>query len=52
MAETEGSGEKEEAGKFGKSSDASLESIKKAPDETQQKYHSVSSKGDSLKIMT
>jgi len=44
VAETERSGEKEEAGKFGKSPYASLESIKKAPDETQQKYHSVSSK--------
>lgn len=51
MAETEETGEKEEAGKFGKAPDASLESIKKAPEETQQKYHSVSSKGDSLKIL-
>ena len=51
MAETEETGEKEEAGKFGKSPDVSLESIKKAPEETQQKYHSVSSKGDSLKIL-
>ena len=30
MAETEETGEKEEAGKFGKAPDASLESIKKA----------------------
>ena len=51
MAETEETGEKEEAGKFGKAPDASLESIKKAPEETQQKYHSVYSKGDSLKIL-
>ncbi len=51
MAETEETGEKEEAGKFGKASDASLESIKKAPEKTQQKFHSVSSKGDSLRIM-
>ena len=51
MAETEETGEKEEAGKFGKAQDASLGSIKKAPEETQQKYHSVSSKGDSLKIL-
>ena len=51
MTETEETGEKEEAGKFGKASDTSLKSIKKAPEETQQKYHSVSSKGDSLKIL-
>ena len=51
MAETEETGEKKEAGKFGKAADDSLESIKKAPEETQQKYHSVSSKGDSLKIL-
>ena len=51
MAETEETGEKEEAGKFGKAPDTFLESIKKAPEETRQKYHSVSSKGDSLKIL-
>ena len=51
MAETEETGEKEDAVKFGKTPDASLESIKKAPEGTQQKYHSVSSKGDSLKIL-
>ena len=43
MAETEETGEKEEAGKFGKAPDTSLESIKKTPEETQQKYHYVSS---------
>ena len=51
MSETEETGEKEEAGKIGKSPNASIESIKKAPEETRQKYHSVSSKGDSLKIL-
>ena len=51
MAETEETGEKEEAVKFGKTPEDSLESIKKAPEETQQKFHSVSSKGDSLKIL-
>ena len=51
MAEIEETGEKEEAVKFGNVADASLESIKKTPEETQQKYHSVSSKGDSLKIL-
>ena len=51
MAETEEAGQKEEAGKFGKVPDASLESVKKTPEETQQKYLSVCSKGDSLKIL-
>ena len=32
MTETEETGEKEEAGKFGKAPDASLENIKKAPE--------------------
>ena len=37
--------------KFGKTPDASLKTIEKAPKETQQKYFSVSSKGESLKIV-
>ena len=51
MAETEEAGEKIEAGKFGKAPDASLVSIKNIPEEAQQKYHSVSSKRDSLKML-
>ena len=43
VSETEETIEKEEAVKFGKSPDASLESIKKVAEETQQKYHYVSS---------
>ena len=38
MAETKENGEKEEAGKFGKVLDASLETIKKAPEKTQQQF--------------
>jgi len=37
--------------KFGKTPDASIKTIEKAPKETQQKYLSVSSKGESLKIV-
>ena len=37
--------------KFGKTPDALLKTIEKAPKEIQQKYFSVSSKGDSLKIV-
>ena len=37
--------------KFGKIPDASQKTIEKAPKETQQKYLSVSSKGESLKIV-
>ena len=44
MAETEETGEK--AVKFGKTQDVSLMTIEKAPKETQQKYLSVSSKGE------
>ncbi|MBC8258434.1 MAG: hypothetical protein H8E38_05420 [SAR324 cluster bacterium] len=48
MAEAEGNAE---AGKFGKAADESPDIVNKAPDETQQKYRSVSSKGDSLKLV-
>ncbi|MDP7438934.1 MAG: hypothetical protein QGI53_05775 [SAR324 cluster bacterium] len=37
--------------KFGNAADASLDTVKKAPEETQQQFHSVSSKGDSLKLV-
>ena len=37
--------------KFGNASGASLDTVKKAPEETQQQFHSVSSKGDSLKLV-
>ena len=37
--------------KFGNSAEASPETVKKAPEETQQQFHSVSSKGDSLKLV-
>ena len=37
--------------KFGNASEASLDTVKKAPEETQQQFHSVSSKGDSLKLV-
>lgn len=49
MAATEGTGKKEEAGKFGNVKAVLLDSIKKTPEETQQKYNSVSSKSVSLK---
>jgi len=32
--------------KFGNAAGASLDTVKKAPEETQQQFHSVSSKGD------
>jgi hypothetical protein len=37
--------------KFGNTAEASLDTVKKAPEETQQQFHSVSSKGDSLKLV-
>ncbi|HBR59543.1 MAG: hypothetical protein VYD14_03220 [SAR324 cluster bacterium] len=37
--------------KFGNAAEASLDTVKKAPEETQQQFHSVSSKGDSLKLV-
>ena len=37
--------------KFGNAAGASLVTVKKAPEETQQQFHSVSSKGDSLKLV-
>ena len=37
--------------KFGNAAEASLNTVKKAPEETQQQFHSVSSKGDSLKLV-
>ena len=37
--------------KFGNAAGASLDTVKKAPAETQQQFHSVSSKGDSLKLV-
>ena len=37
--------------KFGNAAGASLDTVKKAPEETQQQFHSVSSKGDSLKLV-
>ena len=49
MAETKETGEK--AVKFGKTQDVSLKTIEKAPKDTQQKYHAISSKGESLKIV-
>ncbi|MEC9220009.1 MAG: hypothetical protein VX967_04765, partial [SAR324 cluster bacterium] len=49
MAETKKTGEK--AVKFGKTQGISLKTIKKAPKDTQQKYHAISSKEESLKIV-
>ena len=49
MAEVKGT--VENTVKFGKTPDTSLKTIEKAPKETQQKYFSVSSKGESLKIV-
>ena len=37
--------------KFGNGEGASLDTVKKAPEETQQQFHSVSTKGDSLKMV-
>ncbi|MDG2063438.1 MAG: hypothetical protein P8L36_00430 [SAR324 cluster bacterium] len=37
--------------KFGNAAGTSLDTVKKAPEETQQQFHSVSSKGDSLKLV-
>lgn len=37
--------------KFGNAAGASLDTVKKAPEETQQQFHSVSSKGDFLKLV-
>ena len=37
--------------KFGNAAGASLDTVKKAPEETQQQFHSVSSTGDSLKLV-
>ena len=37
--------------KFGNTAEAELDTVKKAPEETQQQFHSVSSKGDSLKLV-
>ncbi|MEC9011653.1 MAG: hypothetical protein VYA87_04340 [SAR324 cluster bacterium] len=37
--------------KFGNAAEASLDTVNKAPEETQQQFHSVSSKGDSLKLV-
>ena len=37
--------------KFGNAAGASLDTVKRAPEETQQQFHSVSSKGDSLKLV-
>ncbi len=37
--------------KFGNAAEASLDTVKKAPEDTQQQFHSVSSKGDSLKLV-
>lgn len=37
--------------KFGNAAETSLDTVKKAPEETQQQFHSVSSKGDSLKLV-
>ncbi|MEC7888230.1 MAG: hypothetical protein VYA44_10275 [SAR324 cluster bacterium] len=37
--------------KFGNAAEASLDTVKKAPEETQEQFHSVSSKGDSLKLV-
>ena len=37
--------------KFGNVAGASLDTVKRAPEETQQQFHSVSSKGDSLKLV-
>ena len=47
---TESANQKPEV-KFGNAAEASLDTVKKAPEETQQQFHSVSSKGDSLKLV-
>ncbi len=47
---TESANQKPEV-KFGNAAGTSLDTVKKAPEETQQQFHSVSSKGDSLKLV-
>ena len=47
---TESANKKPEV-KFGNAAGTSLDTVKKAPEETQQQFHSVSSKGDSLKLV-
>ena len=51
MAEATESAKQKTVAKFGNDADASLDTVKKAPEETQQQFHVVSSKGDSLKIL-
>ena len=51
MAEATESTKQKTVAKFGNDAGASLDTVKKAPEETQQQFHAVSSKGDSLKIV-
>ena len=51
MGEATESAKQEGEIKFGKGEGASLDTVKKAPEETQQQFHSVSTKGDSLKMV-
>ena len=51
MGEATESAKQEGEIKFGNGEGASLDTVKKAPEETQQQFHSVSTKGDSLKMV-
>ena len=51
MGESTESTEQKTAVKFGDTTDASLDTVKIVPEETQQQFHSVSTKGDSLKAV-
>jgi hypothetical protein len=51
MAEATESAKQKPVAKFGNDEGAFLDTVKKTPEETQQKFQSVSSKGDSLKIV-
>ena len=51
MAEATESAKQKPVVKFGNDAGAFLDTVKKAPEETQQQFQSVSSKGNSLKIV-
>jgi len=51
MAQPQETTKQKKVVKFGNAAAVSQECVKKAPKETQQKFHSVSSKGDSLKLV-
>ncbi len=51
MAEESDSSKQQSEVKFGKDEASSFETVKNAPEETQQQFHSVSNKGDSLQLV-